>query len=49
MDYVVLLREEGVFGLATRISDGISCTYYCEGVEYVDTFTEGEYLVLIDL
>jgi len=48
-DYVVLLLEEGVLGLAKEISDGIHCVYRIDGIEYSQTFEYNEYEVVVDL
>lgn len=48
-DFVVLLHEEGVLGLAKEIADGILCEYHIDGIQYENTFELDEYSVIIDL
>lgn len=46
-DYVVLLLEEGVLGMATqKYDDLMEVEYYLEGIQFTETFDQCEYTIV---
>ncbi len=42
-DMVILLSDQGVYGLAKQSVDGIECQYFIDGCEYIETLETDQF------
>lgn len=45
-DMVILLSDQGVYALATETHEGTTCQYFVDGIAYVESLENDQYVFI---